>query len=163
MTSTEALVRRYCVHICPHAARHWEIHLNALPDSPASERRFPLSRHRFARPDRLRSVTSHPVLFSFCPDYESTGFLLWKFNGKLSEIVFFFPLRKEVKVGEQLGHASLSSYWWLKQWFIRSGDPEADADGVCGAVVMADLFTCSKYLHLTHICNAPVSAETRLL
>lgn len=72
------------------------------------------------------------------------------------------PLRKEVKVGKQLGHTSVNYYWWLKQWFIRS-NLEADADGVCGAVVMADLFTCSKYLHLTHICNAPVSAETRLL
>lgn len=37
------------------------------------------------------------------------------------------------------------------------------ADGVCVAVVMADLFTCSKDQHLTHICDAPVSAATRLL
>lgn len=80
-----------CVYICPHAGTKWEIHLNALLYSPASESRFTLSHHRFSQPDRLKSVTSRPVLVSFYPDYESTGFLLWKLNGKISEFSFFFP------------------------------------------------------------------------
>lgn len=64
---------------------------------------------------------------------------------------YFFPPRKEVK-----DSAHLCSYYWLfKQWFIRSNQ-EGDTDGVCLAVVMADLFTCRKYQHLTHICDAPV-------
>lgn len=98
-----------CVHICPHAGRKWEIHLNALLYSPASERRFAPSRHRFARPDRLKSVTSHPVLFSFSPDYESTGFLLWKIHGKISKFLFFFHSGMKRKTGNNRIIDDLSS------------------------------------------------------
>lgn len=80
-------------------------------------------------------------------------------SGKLMEKSansYFFPLRNEAKDREQ------QDYWLFKQWFIRRHQ-EGGADGVCVAVVMADLFTCSKDQHLTHICDAPVSAATRLL
>lgn len=78
--------------------------------------------------------------------------------GKSVNSLIFFPLRKEAKAREELGHQD----WLFKQWVIRSNQ-EGGADGVCVATVMADLFTCSKYQHLTHICDTPVSAETRLL
>lgn len=45
--------------------------------------------------------------------------------------------------------------YWSSDW--------SRAERVCVAVVMADLFTCRKYLELTHMCGAPVSAATRLL
>lgn len=52
------------------------------------------------------NVTSHPGLFSFCPDYESTGFLLWNFNGKVSEFLFFSTPERSKRQGRAWPHLS---------------------------------------------------------
>lgn len=57
------------------------------------------------------------------------------------------------------------------QWaiidYLSSDSSEANTrvrpDDVCVTVVMTDLFTCRKYCDLTHVCDAPISAVTRLL
>lgn len=120
---------------------------------------FVPSHHRLARPDRLKPVTSRPLLFSFCPDYEPNGFLLWKFNGKTGEFLFFSQSGKKSKTGRSLEPPQCM----ITDYLGSRGVQEGGADGVCGAAVMADLFACGKYHHLTHICHAPASAATALL
>lgn len=99
-----------CPHLPPHWEKTWEIYLNVLSYSPASENpqtKLTPSLHQLTCPGRLNSS----------PDYESTGFLLWKFD---ETIHIFFPLHKKEKPMEKNDHTSVSYYWLLKQWFIRS-------------------------------------------
>lgn len=107
-------------------------------------------------PERLNSVTSDQVLFHSSPDWESTGFLLWKLDGTIDGLGCFSHSktrqspRKSWAAPRRAVVDDLSSDW-------------SEAARVCVAVVMTDLFACRKYDELTHICDAPVSAAARLL
>lgn len=75
----------------------------------------------------------------------------------MDSLFFFFHLQNEAKTPRKSQAAPRraaigegSGDWW------RAGR-------VCVAAVMTDLFTCRKHHELTHICDAPVSAATRLL
>lgn len=82
----------------------WEIYLNVLLYSPASENpqtKLTPSLYQLTCPERLNSV-----FLNSSPDYESTGFLLWKFDGTIGEFIFFSTPQKRKTHGKKWPHLS---------------------------------------------------------